>query len=401
MILLNFLSKNVGSIKMSRVTLLRLSQFLKAHPDNIRVSCLRNCECLLAYKLRRGQQVLNLYRNLWGEIRIKKMLDYFRQQLTPRRKMLTLAGSMVLFDWNKNRIDEKYMRSHYLDLDYINYLTKLTITCNVCQKRLVIDSPRPNVDYCTCSGTKPVYNKKFGTCPWMPFLEGQDLLIWRREQEHNPGMYEYKVYGFYEEVRADMFLQVQLDTEYRKTWDVTAVDIKLLDSDTYSNSNVLYWEMQWPKFFANRDYVFNRRYIIDPVEKVIVITNHITEHPSAPEDPQKFRVKDYKCTMVIRPTTTFDKPGVRFCMTYFDNPGLSIPGPIQTWVATAAMPDFLTRLRSASTRYSVSGNKTGTPAADEPCKGGFFKNFSVRHRTRGLMQRTTWVNHFKSYFLPS
>lgn len=389
---------------MSRVKFLRLSQFLKGKSDNIRGNCLRNCEYLIAYKLRRGQQVFSFYKKLWGEVQIKRMVDQFRQglgkQFTLRRKLMTLAGSMVLFDWNKNRIDEKYMRSHYLDLDYITYLTKLTITCSVCHKRLIIDTPSPNVDYCSCSGSKPVHNKKFGTCPWMPFLERQNLLIWRREQEQNPGLYEYKVYGFYEEVRADMFLQVQLDIEYRKQWDMTAVEIKLVDSDPYSNSNVLYWEMQWPKFFSNRDYVFNRRYIIDPVEKVIVITNHITEHPNAPESPQKFRVKDYQCTMVIRPVTTFDKPGVKFCMTYFDNPGLSIPGPIQTWVATSAMPDFLTRLRSASNKYSTTPDDSAK-GGDEPCKGGFFRNFSLGHRTRNVLTKTAWVNHFKSYFLPS
>lgn len=389
---------------MSRLRLPRLHQFLKANSGEIRENCLRNCEYLVAYKLRRGQQVLSLYKKLWGDMYFKQMFDHLKEKLQKqfieRKKLLTLAGSMLLFDWNKNRIDEKYMRSHYLDLEYIKYLTNLTITCSVCHKRLVIDSPSPNVDYCSCNGTKPVYNKKVGTCPWVPFLERQDLLVWRKEQDHNPGMYEYKVYGFYEEIRADMFLQVQLDIEYRKTWDLTAVEIKLVDSDPYSNSNVLYWEMQWPKFFANRDYVFNRRYIIDPVEKVMVITNHITEHPSAPESSQKFRVKDYKCTMVIRPVTTFDKPGVKFCMTYFDNPGLTIPGPIQTWVATSAMPDFLTRLRSASKRYTVNPDKRNS-GGDEPCQEGFFKNFSIKQNTSNYLQKTAWVNHFKSYFLSS
>lgn len=388
---------------MSCMKKLNLPQFFRVNPEFIRDNCLRNCEYLVAYKLRRAQQVFSLNKKFWGEICFKKIIDKFRQRLlkqcTLRKKLMTLAGSLMLFDWNKNRIDEKYMRSHYLDLDYVSYLTKLTITCNVCHKRLVIDTPSPNIDYCKCTGSKPVYNKKFGSCPWMPFLERQDMLIWRKEQEHNPGMYEYKVYGFYEEVRADMFLQVQLDIEYRKKWDLTAVEIKLIDSDPYSNSNILYWEMQWPKFFSNRDYVFNRRYIIDPVEKVIVITNHIAEHPSAPENPQKIRVKDYKCTMVIKPVTSFDKPGVRFCMTYFDNPGLSIPGPVQTWVATSAMPDFLTRLRSASVKYTPSPDG---PLGDVegPCQGGFLKNFSVKLQT-SLFQKVSWINNFKYYYLPS
>lgn len=65
--------------------------------------------------------------------------------------------------------------------------------------------------------------------------------------------------------------------------------------------------------------------------------------------------------MVIKPITRFDQPGVEFCMTYFDNPGLSLPTPVQTWVATTAMPEFLLRLRHASVQYA---RKHPTP----PCK---------------------------------
>ncbi|KAL0279369.1 UNVERIFIED_CONTAM: hypothetical protein PYX00_000946 [Menopon gallinae] len=310
----------------------------------------------MAYKLRRGQQALYFYRKLWGEVRLKEMLRQFQnkliRQMKGRKKLFLLNGVLILFDWNKNRIQESYMRQHYMDLEYIEYLTLLTLTCDVCHKRLVVDNPVPEIVYCKCPGSKPVYNKKFGTCPWTPFIERKDLLVWRRELEELPGLYEYKMYGTYKEIRPDSFLQVQLDTEYRKKWDATAVEIRIIDKDPLSNSDILYWEMQWPRFFANRDYVFNRRYIIDTAEQVIVISNKVTEHPRAPEKPKKIRVKDYECNMVIRPTGKgFDEPGVKFCVTYYDDPGISIPGPVQTWVATSAMPDFLTRLREASKKY--------------------------------------------------
>lgn len=345
--------KNMGS------QFFKLPQFFKIHSKGIFNSCVRNCEYLLAYKLRRGQQAICFYRKLWGEVRLKEMLRQFHNKLTRqlrgRKKLYLLNGVVLMFDWNKHRINESYMKEHYMDLEYIDYLTLLTLTCDICHKRLVIDNPVPNTVYCQCPGAKPVYNKKFGTCPWMPFIERKDLLVWRREQEEHPGLYEYKMYGLYNEVRPDKFLQVQLDTEYRKKWDATAVEIKIIDKDPLSNSDILYWEMQWPRFFANRDYVFNRRYIIDTSEQVIVITNKIVEHPKVPENPKKFRVKDYECNMVIRPMGKgFDQPGVKFCVTYYDNPGLSIPGPVQTWVATSAMPDFLARLREASKKYSVA-----------------------------------------------
>lgn len=306
----------------------------------------------MAYKLRQGQQAFCLYTRLWGEARFKEILSQMRQkfirQLIDRNRAMKISAVLMLFDWNKNRIVDNYLKSHYSDLDYIDYLTNVTMTCKICRKRLVVDVPCENIIYCKCPDSKPVYNKKFPNVPWIPFIERPDLLIWRKEKEQNSGLYEYILFGIYREVRADLFLKVQIDIEYRRKWDPTAVEIRIVDTDPQTGSNIIYWEMQWPKFFANRDYVYNRRYKIDPVENIIVITNQNVKHPNVPENPNKYRVKDYLCTMVIKPFTKFNEPGLKFCMSYFDNPGLSIPRPFQTWVATSALPNFLSQLREAA-----------------------------------------------------
>jgi hypothetical protein len=54
------------------------------------------------------------------------------------------------------------------------------------------------------------------------------------------------VYGKYHDVAARDFLKVQIDTEFRKTWDTTAINLKVVEQDTTSNSDVVYWEMKWP-----------------------------------------------------------------------------------------------------------------------------------------------------------
>lgn len=41
-------------------------------------------------------------------------------------------------------------------------------------------------------------------------------------------------------------------------------------------------------------------------------------------------------------------------LTYFDNPGVSIPSAITSWVAMNGMPDFLEKLRTATVAYSHS-----------------------------------------------
>lgn len=363
-----------------RWKLYKLPQFLKSHSLGIVTQCVRNCECLMAYKLRRGQQMFSLYSKLWGEARFKDLLQQIRRKMVRQfteNKMLMFGGGIVLFDWNENRIPDKEMKEHYVDLDYISFLVDKTVTCSVCHKRLVVDAPIPDIVYCSCPGSKPVYNKTFDSVPWTPFIERPDLLIWRKEEEQHAGLYEYKLFGIYREVRADIFLKVQIDTEFRKQWDATAVEIRVIDSEPVSNSDVLYWEMKWPKFFANRDYVFNRRYVVDREKNVIVITNQVANHPGVPENSDKFRVKEYYCTMVIKPLTTFDQPGLQFCMTYFDNPGLSIPAPVQTWVATSAMPSFLARLRAASASYDSPGPISEWMSEVDMRSSGMFDDFST------------------------
>lgn len=44
------------------------------------------------------------------------------------------------------------------------------------------------------------------------------------------------------------FLQVQVDTDYRRKWDNTAVMLEVAERDPVEdvNGDILYWEMQWP-----------------------------------------------------------------------------------------------------------------------------------------------------------
>jgi StAR-related lipid transfer protein 7, mitochondrial len=81
--------------------------------------------------------------------------------------------------------------------------------------------------------------------------------------------------------------------------------------------------MMWPKLFSNRDYVFIRKHFIDRQRNLILIVNKSTKHPNVPVKKGLQRVKEYWSFMVIKPKTTFDKPGVEFILTYFDHPGKS------------------------------------------------------------------------------
>lgn len=105
------------------------------------------------------------------------------------------------------------------------------------------------------------------------------------------------------------------------------------------------------RLFSNRDYVFSRRFVVDEKKKTLVIKNRGTEHPARPVKSDKYRVQDYWSYMVIKPYTEIDKPGIEFALAYYDNPGISIPSAVTSWVAMRAMPEFLARLREAAKNY--------------------------------------------------
>ena len=201
---------------------------------------------------------------------------------------------------------------------------------------------------------------------WVPFLERKDILVWRRETPENPGLYAYKMYGKFNDVSAKEFLEVQMDvSSFRMSWDISTAQCNVLLEEqgisplsgnvdnlgqaSIDTNQIYYWEVNWPRFFSNRDYVCARRASVfdDEKEKAIVVYTRSTEHPSCPEKPKNFRVKDYWSVMVIKPFTELNENGIEFSLTAFENPGLSLPSSITTWVAIRGMPEFMENLRKA------------------------------------------------------
>lgn len=105
--------------------------------------------------------------------------------------------------------------------------------------------------------------------------------------------------------------------------------------------------------------MFNRRFLVDQSTKTIIIANRITEHPKCPIKSDKFRVKDYWSNMVVRPYSEYNKPGIEFALTYFENSGVNIPSTVTSWVAMKAMPEYLSKLREATKQYETFCNSTG------------------------------------------
>ncbi|XP_012252654.2 stAR-related lipid transfer protein 7, mitochondrial [Athalia rosae] len=341
-------------------------------------SCARQFECIVAQRVRRTLQIFHLYTRIWDEVALKSFVNMWRRRLSQNaRQYLMGAVGVSVYNWDHHRISDIELQNYSLELAEIYRLKEKTVTCANCHLRLVIDVTQQGVKYCTCHGVKPALaSTQNGTGEhWQPFIERQDMLVWRKEEPRSRGLYAYKVYGSFSDVSAEDFLKVQVDVEYRKEWDPTARHLEVIDTDPRTEfspnhrSDIIYWEMIWPRLFANRDYVFQRKWVIDKEEGLIIIVSKGTEHPNAPLRPDTHRVTAYWSYMVIKPYTKFDEPGIEFVLTYFDDPGVNIPSAVTTWVAMSGVPDFLCRMRKATTDYrsrkSVSAEAAAAAVGEE------------------------------------
>ncbi|KAK4327351.1 hypothetical protein Pmani_002179 [Petrolisthes manimaculis] len=234
------------------------------------------------------------------------------------------------------------------DLDSIGELCKATVTCDNCGKRQVIDQQMSSIDYCVCSGSLGYIRDIQEYENWRPFIEREHHIVWRRQHPDHSHLYAYKVYGTYEDVSLSAFMEVQLNCNYRTEWDDTALQLRVLGSHPHSNSDLVYWLVKFPTFFANRDYIFKRRFAVNSEKKEVVIMSEAIQADRLSEEKGVHRVNEYWSTMVIKATNDINQPGVEYTLTYFDNPGTSLPQSVTNFIAVTAFPNFLKKLHEAA-----------------------------------------------------
>lgn len=336
----------------------RVALWLKQQSGQVVKACTRQFEFIAAQRIRRSLQIFHLYTRIWDEVALKEfMKSWKRRAVRNARHFLTSSIGVTMYNWDRERISEEELNSCKRDIEEIHRLKDITLICPKCHLRVVIDTQQPNINYCTCNGGKFSATSNEDSEGWKPYIERQDMLIWRKEEPNSGGLFAYKVYGTFSDVTAEDFLQTQIDLDYRKKWDPTARELTIIDTDPESKESadngidVVYWETIWPRLFTNRDYVYQRRWIIDKEKRLIVIISKVTEHPNVPTKPGIYRVTTYWSYMVIKPYTDIHQPGIEFGLTYFDDPGVNIPSAITSWVAMSGLPDFLIRMRHASKNY--------------------------------------------------
>ncbi|EDW46033.1 stAR-related lipid transfer protein 7, mitochondrial [Drosophila sechellia] len=358
------------------------------------------CESIFAQRSRRIQQLFSFYQSVYGTQGLKQLWRaYYRRELQPplRGMVMSAVGLVGLnikrmgsdgFDWNKERLALSNFDLCRRDIEFINALPNNQL-CDRCQAKKMKycycqlgnqrckkgqskpstskeaeaeTDPDTSISNCLRPLDLDVRNAPAGTVriqaqddqKWEPYFSKNEFSIWRRQERSS--LYSYKVYARFDDITADDFLHVQTDLDYRRQWDDTALRLELISEDPVpgSNSHLIYWEMQWPRLFANRDYVYCRRYIKDENKKLIFICNRGATHNTYPALSGKVRVTDYWSLMVIKPFRGFHEPGLHFVLTYFDDPGIPIPQNIKSWVTQKQMPEFLTKMYVATKNYACS-----------------------------------------------
>lgn len=121
--------------------------------------------------------------------------------------MLGGVGIASAFDWDSERINYESVRKNFDELELVARLRQETIHCDTCGHRLIIDCKLDGIVYCTCStgntcaskaaklaaSAAPSHGGK--SCeayekPWQPYMERQNMIIWRREEQS--GLFAYK-----------------------------------------------------------------------------------------------------------------------------------------------------------------------------------------------------------------
>jgi len=281
----------------------------------------RQCHAIAAQRIRRSAQIVALYGNLgYDRHLLQKVVERFGNAFARRirDRPLHLLWGLVLFSWDRDKISDEEIARVANEISHI---------------RLDSDGKFNSDDN--------------HLDQWERMINKGHLTVWRKPVP-NSYLYEYKVYGSYNDIPARAFFFAQVDLEFRKQWDKLVIKLDVIDTDEKSDTEVVHWVMHFPYPMYSRDYVYTRRCTVDNERKLMVIVNRSVNHPNAPITSQYVRVETYMSQMVIRPHSSFDEDGFDYVLTYYDDPKAAFPSIAYNWMATTGVPDFVNKVHNAA-----------------------------------------------------
>ncbi|KAI5929407.1 StAR-related lipid transfer protein 7, mitochondrial [Manis javanica] len=308
------------------------------------------CRFVTGLRVRRAQQIALLYGRLYSESSRRVLLGRLWRRLRgrPGHVSAVMAALAGVFVWDEERIQEEELQRSIDEMKRLEEVSHMFQSSGVERH-----PPEPK------SQTEGNEDSETREQPWEMVMEKKHFKLWRRPITGTP-LYQYRVFGTYTDVTPRQFFNVQLDTEYRKKWDALVIKLEVIERDVVSGSEVLHWVTHFPYPMYSRDYVYVRRYSVDPENNVMVLVSRAVEHPSVPESPEFVRVRSYESQMVIRPHKSFDENGFDYLLTYSDNPQTVFPRYCISWMVSSGMPDFLEKLHMATLKAKNMEIKVNT-----------------------------------------
>lgn len=303
---------------------------------------IKQCNGVVAQRLRRTTQILFLYRRVYGES-VVRIINRFSDPFMRNGKIknaFCLYGA-ALFSWQNNQLTDSDLESCIEDMKHIQEMVNAD-----CENEEDEGSDVDNGTNRKDNNPKDSRVNQFMET-WSCVMNNPNFKVWSKPVEGSH-VEEYKVYGTYHDITPLSFYTVQVDLKYRKTWDSRVLKLDVVDRDQTSGTEIVHWVTKfiWP--MADREYVFARRYKIDRQKNVMVLMSHSTDHPSIPQSKNCVRITKYESDMVIKPHTNFNENGFDYVLTYYDDPESSIPSVAYDWMAAKGIPSFLTQVHDAA-----------------------------------------------------
>ncbi|CAG2103060.1 unnamed protein product [Medioppia subpectinata] len=327
----------------------------------------------MSLRLRRMAQICGLYNRIYSESTVNKLMSQMLIRLKARalqslRNRLSgdkkandsikclMSAVCGLFCWDSQRITDGDLRQTIRDFETVQRVGA--------SNRIPNNDNMPKSTSFSVSAETHSMNDNDGQ--WEAVIMRDDFKLWRKAIP-NTSLYQYKVFGTFNDIPARSFFRVQMDTEYRKKWDKLVIKLDIIEKEPFfadkdqqscedSGNQVLHWIMKYPYPMNTRDYVYLRRARIDIKQNLMVLVSKAIEFPKLPETTQHVRVVDYSSQMVIKPHTSFDECGFDYLLTYFDDPRAAFPSPAYNWMAVSGVPDFVQKLHSAALQLYTSNN---------------------------------------------
>lgn len=196
-------------------------------------------------------------------------------------------------------------------------------------------------------------SRSFENKEWSKIYDKNDLIIWRRtigyDEENQLDIFEHKVLGRIDDITPIEYFKTQLNLDYRKEWDHFVKFLEMIKQDPVSKTELVQWVSKFPYPLSDREYMFVRRYCIEPKEKLLVLLSRgLPELTDLPFDKKTVKVTQYKSNMIIVPYTDFDKPGIFYIIQYYDVNKAKIPRMAMKWMASSGLPDYVNKLHKAT-----------------------------------------------------